>query len=109
MKGKRIFTGVCLMGLILLIGLGVVYKVYADNQEIVSPKDFGQGVYYFSVATKINNDPFGVYYKIMDPETFGRSLAAFKARHTNLKVSGMESVNHADGFAIGYWINFEEK
>lgn len=111
MKSKRIFVGVCLVGLVLLIGLGVVYKVYAGDQEIVSPKDFGEGVYYFSIVIP----PSGWISRLptsRDPEIFGRSLAAFKASHTNLRVTGIASRNYAVGdyeYTVGYWVNFEEK
>ena len=100
-----------LVGLILLISLGLFYKVSTSDQSVVSPKDFGEGVYYFSIIDG-SRSIFGSLPRSRDPEIFGRSLAAFKAANPNLKVTGIASKNFDVGdfnFTAGYWVNFEEK
>ena len=102
---------ICIVGLVLLIGLGLFYKVSTSDEGVVSPKDFGKGVYYFSIVNESHSSFDGIRTS-RDPEIFGRSLAAFKDAHTNLKVTGIASRNYNIGdfnYTAGYWVNFEEK
>lgn len=67
---------------VVLVSFGLIYGVCAENQEIITPKNFGHGVYFFSVMGERAKE-------VIDPEIFGRSLAVFKARHPNFKVTSI--------------------
>lgn len=113
MKGKRIFVVICLVTFVISAGAMFHYKeVFAtiNRDVIIPPKDFGQGLYYFTVEV-----PGLIGYVDAGPEVFGRSLAAFQAQHPNLKVTAIapRKIDASGGFGYlyttGYFVNFEKK
>jgi len=99
---------VCFM-IVILASLGTVC-VSAEDQNIISPENFGQGVYYFSL---VHTTTFRKDIPYRDPKIFGRSLAAFKAEHPGFKVTSMApQISGGASSKVnieGYWVNFEKK